>query len=515
MSDEKTGEAEAPFDDSSVEPGVWRYAMATRASVVVDAADYFALMQHAMMKAQREILLIAWDFDTRIHLSVGRRWWQRPWNREAPQRLGSFILWLGRQRPQLDIRILKWSLGFIKFFGRGSMLLDIARWWPHERIDFKFDTHHPIGCSHHQKIAVIDDRVAVCGGIDMTTERWDTREHNEDEPRRKTPNGRQYCPWHDATMLLEGDVAGALGDLGRDRWHRAGGPPLEPVECDGDSAWPDELEAQFTDVEVGIARTRAEYEEDEGVHEIARLFELQIARAKKFIYAESQYFASRIVAEAICKRLEEDDPPEIVIVHAETAEGVVEQAAMDTARVRLVNGLREADKQRRLHFYVPYTGETPIYCHAKIMIVDDELLRIGSANFNNRSMGLDSECDVFIDGARPANSHCGDAIRSVRHSLLAEHLGLEESEVGPLLEKHGSMAAMIAALGDDRPRSLRPLEVRPLTDIEKTLADGEVLDPETPKEMFDFLQARRRGLFRRRGLLSRAMVRWHRKNGDR
>jgi phosphatidylserine/phosphatidylglycerophosphate/cardiolipin synthase-like enzyme len=514
LSDGKTGGTQAPFDDSSVEPGVWRYARASRASVIVDAADYFALMQHAMMKARREILLIAWDFDTRIHLSVGRRWWQRAWNREAPQRLGSFILWLGRQRPELDIRILKWSLGFIKFFGRGSMLLDIARWWPHERIEFKFDTHHPIGCSHHQKIVVIDDRVAVCGGIDMTTERWDTRAHNEHEPRRKTPNGRRYCPWHDATMLLEGDVAGALGDLGRDRWRRAGAPPLEPVECDGDSAWPDELEAQFSDVEVGIARTRAEYEQDEGVHEIARLFELQIARAKKFVYAESQYFASRIVAEAICKRLAEDDPPEIVIVHAETAEGFVEQQAMDTARVRLVTGLREMDKHGRLHFYVPYTGETPIYCHAKIMIVDDELLRIGSANFNNRSMGLDSECDVFIDCARPANGHCGEAIRSIRHSLLAEHLGLEDREVGPLLERHGSMAAMIAALGDDRPRSLRPLEIRPLTEIERTMADSEVLDPETPKEMFDFLQAKR-GLFRRRGLLSRAMVRWHRKNGDR
>src|SRR5690606_7406834 len=193
-----------------------------------------------------------------------------------------------------------------------------------------------------------------------------------------------------------------------------------------------------------------------------------------------------------------DDPPEIVIVHAETAEGIVEQQAMDTARVRLVNGLREADKHGRLHFYVPYAGETPIYCHAKIMIVDDELLRIGSANFNNRSMGLDSECDVFIDCARPANTHCGDAIRSIRHSLLAEHLALDEAEVGPMLEQHGSMAAMIAALGTDRARSLRPLQTRALTELEKSLADGEVLDPETPDEMFAFLQSRR-GLFRRRG----------------
>ena len=60
--------------EPSVEPGVWRYARATRASVIVDAADYFALIQEAMLKSRRRILLIGWDFDTRIHLERGRRW---------------------------------------------------------------------------------------------------------------------------------------------------------------------------------------------------------------------------------------------------------------------------------------------------------------------------------------------------------------------------------------------------------------------------------------------------------
>ena len=44
------------------------------------------------------------------------------------------------------------------------------------------------------------------------------------------------------------------------------------------------------------------------------------------------------------------------------------------------------------------------------MIVDDEIFRIGSANMNNRSMGLDSECDVFVDANRPGNEHARDAI---------------------------------------------------------------------------------------------------------
>ena len=119
--------------DGSVEPGVWRYARAERASVIVDAADYFALMQQAMLKAESRILLIGWDFDTRIHLAEGRRWWQKGWRRKYPVRLGSFILWLARHRRGLDILILKWSFGALKFLGRGSMLIDLLRWWPHRR----------------------------------------------------------------------------------------------------------------------------------------------------------------------------------------------------------------------------------------------------------------------------------------------------------------------------------------------------------------------------------------------
>jgi phosphatidylserine/phosphatidylglycerophosphate/cardiolipin synthase-like enzyme len=105
------------------------------------------------------------------------------------------------------------------------------------------------------------------------------------------------------------------------------------------------------------------------------------------------------------------------------------------------------DGTDRFHIYAPYSGDTPIYVHAKLMIVDDEILRIGSANFNNRSMGLDSECDVFIDARRPGNGHAGEAIRRLRHSLLAEHCGLDARRSGRLIEGTGSMAGMIAALG--------------------------------------------------------------------
>jgi len=496
--------------DQSGEPGVWRFAKASRVRVIVDAADYFDLMQQAMLKAHSRVLLIGWDFDTRIHLTRGRRWWQKAWQRNYPSRLGSFIPWLVRHRPGLEIRILKWGFGILRSGLRGSMALDLIRWSPHRRIDFKFDTAHPVGCSHHQKIVVVDRKLAVCGGIDMTDRRWDTPEHRETDPRRTRPGGGLHGPWHDVTMMMEGDVAEALDELGRDRWVRAGGKPLDPLECEGSSAWPDDLEPHFENVEVGIARTRAAYKGEPAISEIERLFVEQIARAKHFIYAENQYFASRVIAEAIARRLAEDDPPEIVLVQPSTADGWVESRAMDPARALLVKALREMDRHDRFHLYTPVVGETSIYVHAKVMIVDDEVLRIGSANFNNRSLGLDSECDVFIDCARPANGHCAPAIRALRHRLLAEHCGLKPEEVEGLVEKAGSMAGMIAALGADRAHTLRPFHPAELGELESGVAERELLDPEEPADMF-LINPPRRGLFRRGSLLSRSMKRMNTK----
>ncbi len=481
---------------------VWRYVKASRATVIIDADDYFRLMQDAMLKARLRILLIGWDFDTRIHLSDGRRWYQKGRSKQHPVRLGSFILWLTRHRSNLEIRILKWSYGTFKIAKRGSMMVDLARWAPNDQIDFKFDTAHPVGCSHHQKIVVLDNHVAVCGGIDMTTHRWDTREHREKEPRRRRNRGAYWMPWHDATMMVEGEAARALGELGEERWEHAGGGTLSPVKAAKPDVWPGDLRATFENVEIGIARTSAAYDGRDAVDEIAHLFEHQIANAKRFIYAESQYFASRRIADAICKRLAEDDPPEIVIVHPKNADGWLEQQAMDHTRAVLAELLRANDPKSRFHLYVPYTGDTPIYVHAKIMIIDDRVLRIGSANMNNRSLGLDSECDMFIDADRPGNESAGDNIAGLRYSLLAEHCGLDERAVPALLEQYGSMAAMIESEGQSNSRTLRRYVAPELNQVERELAESQFLDPERPDDMFE--PYAKDGLFRKRTALSRA-----------
>ena len=489
----------------------WRFARATRVHVVIDAAAYYVLMQKAMEAAQQRIHLIGWDFDTRMHLGPGRRLWNLPRKSVQPARLGPFVIWLCERNPSLEVRVLKWNFGALKYLLRGTMIIDLLRWSLHRGIVFKFDSAHPVGCSHHQKVVVIDDTFAVCGGIDMTSDRWDTPEHLEDDPRRHRPYSKKlYGPWHDLTMLVEGDAAAALAELGRDRWVQAGGAPLLPCAPQAKSAWPETLTAEFVDVEVGIARTRSAWRDIAEIHEIEALFVEHILRAKRFIYAESQYFASRAVAEAIAERLARPDPPEIVLINPFSAEGWLEQAAMDGARVRLCHAISEYDTGRRFRIFVPRNAAgTPIYVHSKTMIVDDEVLRIGSANMNNRSMGLDTECDMFIDAARPGNGHAAGPIRRLRCTLLAEHTGMTRKAVEAALDANPSMITLIEGAPQTGKR-LEPFALRPLTDAEKTVADNTLLDPERPEELFEPF-SKRRGLFRRGGFL-RHPREWRRKN---
>ena len=308
------------LDATDLQPGrnCWRIERAARLAVIVDAADYFAAARKAMLGAERRIMLIGWDFDARIRLVP-----------DDEMTLGEFILWLVKRRPELEIYLLRWDMGALRGLFRGTTILTLARWMLHKRIHTKLDGHHPTGASHHQKIVVIDDCFAFCGGIDMTGDRWDTRAHQDDDPHRRRPSGRAYDPWHDATTALEGPVAAALGALARERWRCAGGGELERVQARTE-CWPDGLASQFADAEVAISRTRPDMPDYPEVREIEQLYLDQIAGAERHIYAESQYFASRRIAEALARRLAEPEGPEVVLVNPVRADGWLEQVAMDT-----------------------------------------------------------------------------------------------------------------------------------------------------------------------------------------
>ena len=459
-------------------------ARADKLTVIVDAARYFAVARQALIEATHRVMLVGWDFDARIVLDGDAT--------EGPAKVGAFLLWLVDRNPDLNLYLLRWDLGAIKSLFRGTTIVSLMKLMRHPRIHVRLDGHHPTGASHHQKIVCIDDCLAFCGGIDMTDERWDTCDHRDDDPRRLSASGKPHKPWHDATTAVSGPAAGALAAICRERWLLGTGETLAPIDAQRD-CWPRGLAPMFEGIDVGVAQTRPEMPTEAGLLQIEALFLDQIAAAKRHVYCESQYFASRRIAEAIARRLDEPDGPEFVIVNPVSAQGWLEPLAMDTARARLMEALKRRDRHCRLRMYHPFTaGGTPIYVHAKLTIVDDRQLRVGSANMNNRSLRLDTECDLIVIADDDATAA---TIRDVRNRLLAEHLDVSPETITATIAQEGSLIGAIERLRGDG-RSLRPFEPKDLAALEKWLADNEVLDPEDPEEMFEGLS--KRGLFRGR-----------------
>ncbi len=469
-----TGLLELPRAAPVLRPGetCWTIARADRLGVIVDAADYFAAVRSSMLRAERSILLVGWDFDLRIALVPDAD------GTDAPTRLGAFLKHLVRRKPHLRIRILKWDMAVL--FTMGLQLprfaLDLS--WV-ERIRLRFDSQHPWGSAHHQKIAVIDDALAFCGGIDMTTDRWDTRQHAPTDERRTRPDGTISGPWHDATTVVDGEAARALGELARKRWRRATGQRLAPARA-ARSLWPKSIRPQLRSVNVGIARTMPPFGGRRAINEIESLYLAAIRSARHTIYLESQYFASASLCDAVEQRLAEPDGPEVVVINPLSTMGWLEQRTMGTARDLWLGTIARADRHGKFGIFHPVNAAgRPIYVHAKVLIVDDRLIRVGSSNVNNRSMGFDSECDLAVEAQDPAQRA---AIAAIRDDLLAEHLDVHPDELRRAIEEAGSLLGAVRRLQKAAGRSLRPIGRRELNPVEEAIARSHLADPESPQD---------------------------------
>jgi phosphatidylserine/phosphatidylglycerophosphate/cardiolipin synthase-like enzyme len=124
-------------------------------------------------------------------------------------------------------------------------------------------------------------------------------------------------------------------------------------------------------------------------------------------------------------------------------------------------------------------GGAPIYIHSKVLVIDDRLLRIGSSNLNNRSMGFDSECDVAIE-AESKNSQ-RDVIRrqitSVRNQLVSEHLGVSVAEFESAMGERRSFVEAIEALVGQG-KTLRPVTEHTVAGEASPLAENDLMDPD-------------------------------------
>ncbi|WP_299360990.1 phospholipase D-like domain-containing protein [uncultured Paracoccus sp.] len=452
----------------------WRAERTNRFSLIIDAQDYFRALREVLIDAHDQVLMIGWDFDFEIEMLPGESDEEGLAPDGLPNQIGPFFDALADRKPQLDIYLLKWSGGALIAPGRLIPSLRIKLLSP-DQVHLAFDGRHPIGACHHQKIVVVDDRLAFCGGIDVTDGRWDSRGHLPGDPRRKLKSGVEAQPWHDAAAVFDGAAAKAMGELARMRWHRANDEELPPARDPGVDLWPDSIRPDFADIGVGISRTEPPGSDKPPIAEIETLYLDGIASARDAIYMESQYFSAGSIVRAIAARLSERHGPEVVVINPRAAQGAVEDRAMHVIRSRAIRYLSRHDPHDRFRILYPVNeaGE-PIYVHAKLLIVDDRLLRVGSSNIDRRSMGFDTEADVSLVASRAEDRAC---IRRIRAGLIGEHLDQSPETVEAALSRRGSMVRTIDALNERRGRGLKPVPRRRETLINRLFADTKLFDP--------------------------------------
>ena len=311
---------------------------------------------------------------------------------------------------RVDVRVLSWAGSPLPLFhpdrAQGRELRDALTCGTRIRVALD-DRERPMHC-HHEKLVVVDDRVAFVGGIDLTDyagRRFDRRDHP----------AREGLGWHDAACRLEGPAVGDVAEHFRVRWHAVTGEALPAAERPGRAG----------ETEVQIVRTvpeRVYPALPRGDFTILESYVRALRSARKLIYLENQFLWSPEISDLLADKLRR--PPSedfrlLALLPAHPNNGA------DHTRGQLGRLLAaDAGNGRFLACTLHQRGSDdprPVYVHAKIGIVDDAWLTLGSANLNEHSLFNDTEMNVATWDAELA--------RATRLQLWAEHLELEPGAI--------------------------------------------------------------------------------------
>ncbi|HEY7899803.1 MAG TPA: phospholipase D-like domain-containing protein [Caulobacteraceae bacterium] len=458
----------------------WREDKASRAALLIDMEAYFDAAMDAMRGAKHCVHLLNWAFEANTLFHPGPAGAGKD-----SDRIGNFLIALSKN-PDIDVRVLCWKSAmpvaatqhFFPFMDRKA--------FAGTKVRFVLDGRLPIGACHHQKMIVVDDAIAFCGGGDIGPDRWDTPEHLDDNPRREKTRRDNKCfdSRHEVMGLVDGAAAASLGELFRERWRRATGETLTACPPVRKPRWPGEIKPAFSDIDVGLSRTNAAWRSYREIRENEALHVTSVRAAKRCIYMENQYFTSPLIADELAKRLREADGPEVILISTEHSPSYFDQLTMDRTRLKFIQTLEAADRHGRFHAYSPVTtlGRT-IIVHAKLTIIDDTLLRIGSANINNRSFGFDTECDLSFEASGPGSAANRAEVIRLRNKLLAHWLGCPEPPIEDAIQQaSGAVGGALEALRNNGYCRLRPIKPKPLNPLAAFVAAYHLGDPVGPAD---------------------------------
>ena len=387
----------------ALEPGPGRWAQgepAPRAGceleVLIDGAQSFQAIAEAIEQAERSIWVTGWHIAPGFELVRGAE----------DDSVGAL---LARAAERVDVRVLVWAGAPVPLFHptRAEVREAVAELTRSTRIRCCADPReHPFHC-HHEKTLVIDGELAFVGGIDMTDlagDRWDTSDHP----------ARRRLGWHDVHTRLRGPAVADVAAHFALRWQELTGETLEPPA-------PPPAAGPHT---VQVVRTVAEGMYDrvpDGDFRVLESYVRAIRDAQRLIYLENQFLWAPEIVERLADKLRKPPHPDFrLVLMLPTRANNGQDDTLGQAAV-----LKDADEGDRLLVATlrSLSGERDdrLYIHAKIGIVDDHWLTVGSANLNAHSLFNDTEMNVVTDSPELA--------RDTRIRLWAEHLQVETSAV--------------------------------------------------------------------------------------
>jgi phosphatidylserine/phosphatidylglycerophosphate/cardiolipin synthase-like enzyme len=221
--------------------------------------------------------------------------------------------------------------------------------------------------------------------------------------------------WHDASSRVRGPAVADVAAHFAARWREVTGQQVEATPPP----------AAAGEVELQVVRTVPDKIYDflpQGDFRIVEAYTRALRSARKLVYLESQFLWSPQVVGILAGKLREppsDDFRVLVLLPAKANNGA------DTTRGQ-VGVLAAADNGAGRFLATTISARSggltgPLYVHAKIGIVDDAWLTVGSANLNEHSFFNDTEMNVVTCDPRHA--------RDTRLRLWTEHLERSIEEV--------------------------------------------------------------------------------------
>jgi phosphatidylserine/phosphatidylglycerophosphate/cardiolipin synthase-like enzyme len=366
--------------------------------VLVDGENALPEIAAELRRARSHVHLAGWFFSPSFRLERG-----------GPE-LRELLADLARR---VEVRVLSWAGSPLPLFhpdrGQGREVREALTRGTDVQVALD-DRERPMHC-HHEKLVVVDDRVAFVGGIDLTDyagRRFDRRDHP----------ARDGLGWHDAACRLEGPAVHDVAAHFRLRWAEVTGEELPEPDAPEPAG----------DQEVQVVRTVPERIYGRlpgGESGILEAYVRALRSAQRLVYLENQFFWSPEIGEILSEKLRRpptEDFRLLLLLPARPNNGA------DHTRGQLGRLLAaDAGNGRVLACTLHQRGTgdpKPVYVHAKIAVVDDEWLTLGSANLNEHSLLNDTEMNVCSWDAGLA--------RSTRLTLWAEHLERSVEELAGL-----------------------------------------------------------------------------------